>query len=1061
MKTAKTPKKHNLEHVEKVYPTEDSHGNIEYWYCPECDKYFSDPDGEYEISQDETILPLFTFGYDDVYFKLISYNGNDENVIVPDKVPDDYPDKDLRDQTFSIIGDNAFKNNTTIKNVIIQGNIGNIGKSAFANCTNLTEVTIGDGLDYLSQSCFRNCPSLQKVTIYSEDNNFGMYYDAFSNSSNVTVYGYRNSKVHNVMDANHIPFVPLDPEEIEDETYSVSKTWDIDFANKDKPESIQVVLQRKISAKEWQTEKIVTLDDANSWQAEFEEVPSGYYDDTNERYVKYQYRIRELGPKKDGDDELDPNAEDFQKKVNERLIYDTWDFDRPVITQIINAAKNPEVIWQFEPNVDWVKKLAKTTAISPPFVMFEVGAYHDTVKSVPKHTTKYKASYAVDEEDQHKTNITNLAVLDTAVYKRWLNFNEGEKPDSVYLMLESKAQDGYLPAEENFYTPCASAVVGSLNVADIPISGETLRGLVSDGINATLGDNLFNMLTSTAIDAAINKYLATGIAVGKATPDSQNPLTRWRVKFTVKKYGMGEQKLPMDYAGAELVTGLMEMVIDALIHQSGLDISIPVMYEPFEKYWSIKGYALSLLHDYERTCNVINIKFHPGDSDPDDPDDPTEATEPTEPEDTLKVTKMWVNDEEADRPSYLKIHVYNAGSEITGSPIKLKKSDFSGSSTWTSGEIKLDQGVKKSSLTYTEEYPSKYENRDNYASTVFGSTIINRWLETNITGTKTWQDDNDKEGKRPEEITVNLMADGEKVDSVKVTAENGWKYSFVNQPIYKTENNEKVKIKYTVEVELKKEEVEGYSGNGFMPGVPTYLWTAEAMVLYGGKNPLVKAAMAVTRNEDDEQKNVSVYKNDIEWDLVKTLASDASNMTPNPLTNSLEVFATTKPYTFTFRYHFAKDGTTEDRGVVANVEYGKPVTFSSEFTDPEKYVHIEDTIPEENFCYWSADAEGLIPITTNRTFGMLMRGKWLDQSEADSTAMRFDERVAYRFEYGKPTDTTKPISNFNRVLYTLRSDTEKVENQQFSVIAYITVDGENYYFSEPNYDINIHELLSE
>ena len=94
-------------------------------------------------------------------------------------------------------------------------------------------------------------------------------------------------------------------------------------------------------------------------------------------------------------------------------------------------------------------------------------------------------------------------------------------------------------------------------------------------------------------------------------------------------------------------------------------------------------------------------------------------------------------------------------------------------------------------------------------------------------------------------------------------------------------------------------------------------------------------------------------------------------------------------------------------------------------------------------------------------FGMLMRGKWLDQSEADSTAMRFDERVAYRFEYGKPTDTTKPISNFNRVLYTLRSDTEKVENQQFSVIAYITVDGENYYFSEPNYDINIHELLSE
>ena len=70
------------------------------------------------------------------------------------------------------------------------------------------------------------------------------------------------------------------------------------------------------------------------------------------------------------------------------------------------------------------------------------------------------------------------------------------------------------------------------------------------------------------------------------------------------------------------------------------------------------------------------------------------------------------------------------------------------------------------------------------------------------------------------------------------------------------------------------------------------------------------------------------------------------------------------------------------------------------------------------------------------------------------------QSVAYRFEYGKPTDTTKPISNFNRVLYTLRSDTSLAVNKEFSVIAYITVDGENYYYSEVNNDINVHALLS-
>jgi hypothetical protein len=69
------------------------------------------------------------------------------------------------------------------------------------------------------------------------------------------------------------------------------------------------------------------------------------------------------------------------------------------------------------------------------------------------------------------------------------------------------------------------------------------------------------------------------------------------------------------------------------------------------------------------------------------------------------------------------------------------------------------------------------------------------------------------------------------------------------------------------------------------------------------------------------------------------------------------------------------------------------------------------------------------------------------------------DSVAYRFEYGKPTDSTKPISNFNRVLYTLRSDTEKAQNKSYSVIAYITVDEKNYFYSEVNNDININKLL--
>ena len=45
--------------------------------------------------------------------------------------------------------------------------------------------------------------------------------------------------------------------------------------------------------------------------------------------------------------------------------------------------------------------------------------------------------------------------------------------------------------------------------------------------------------------------------------------------------------------------------------------------------------------------------------------------------------------------------------------------------------------------------------------------------------TKTWVDDNNKEGKRPASITVNLLADGSTVETVQITPdkEGNWAYT--------------------------------------------------------------------------------------------------------------------------------------------------------------------------------------------------------------------------------------------------------------------------------------------
>ena len=80
---------------------------------------------------------------------------------------------------------------------------------------------------------------------------------------------------------------------------------------------------------------------------------------------------------------------------------------------------------------------------------------------------------------------------------------------------------------------------------------------------------------------------------------------------------------------------------------------------------------------------------------------------------------------------------------------------------------------------------------------------------TEVSGSKTWDDKDDQDGKRPDSITIRLYANGEQVDNVTVTAENDWKWSFTNLPEY--ENGSK--ISYTI----TEDAVPGYTSvvNGY------------------------------------------------------------------------------------------------------------------------------------------------------------------------------------------------------------------------------------------------------
>lgn len=106
---------------------------------------------------------------------------------------------------------------------------------------------------------------------------------------------------------------------------------------------------------------------------------------------------------------------------------------------------------------------------------------------------------------------------------------------------------------------------------------------------------------------------------------------------------------------------------------------------------------------------------------------------------------------------------------------------------------------------------------DSFDSKGATATITDKKAVTTVSGTKTWKDNDDQDGKRPDSIKVNLLANGKVVQSKTVTASDNWKYSFTNLPEF--ENGKK--ISYTVTEDQVKDystTVDGYNlTNSYTP----------------------------------------------------------------------------------------------------------------------------------------------------------------------------------------------------------------------------------------------------
>ena len=170
-------------------------------------------------------------------------------------------------------------------------------------------------------------------------------------------------------------------------------------------------------------------------------------------------------------------------------------------------------------------------------------------------------------------------------------------------------------------------------------------------------------------------------------------------------------------------------------------------------------------------------------------------------ETSVSVRKVWTDSDNQDgiRPESISVQL-KADGKASEDPVVLNEAN-----TWTYTWTKLAKNANKTEIQYTVDevdVPSGYTKTVTKESTGYVITNTHNPETTSINGTKTWSDNDNQDGKRPTSITVNLLANGTKVDSKEVTANDNWKYEFTNLPKYAAGNE----ITYTVE----EDAVEGY-----------------------------------------------------------------------------------------------------------------------------------------------------------------------------------------------------------------------------------------------------------
>ncbi|PFM33915.1 Cna B-type domain-containing protein, partial [Bacillus cereus] len=159
---------------------------------------------------------------------------------------------------------------------------------------------------------------------------------------------------------------------------------------------------------------------------------------------------------------------------------------------------------------------------------------------------------------------------------------------------------------------------------------------------------------------------------------------------------------------------------------------------------------------------------------------------------TVEGTKTWNDNNATDRPSTIKVDLLQNGKVVD-------TKEVTAATNWKYAFADVE-AYDANGVAY--KYEVKEQPVAGYQSDVHGYDITNTKVgETKVEGTKTWNDNNATD--RPSSIKVDLLQNGQVVDTKEVTAASEWKYTFEKLQAYDAEGKA---YKY----EVKEQAVEGY-----------------------------------------------------------------------------------------------------------------------------------------------------------------------------------------------------------------------------------------------------------